>query len=301
MNNEKQWKEWDVFICHASEDKDGIVRPLARALVEEGLRVWYDEFTLTLGDHLRRSIDKGLALSRYGVVVLSPNFFAKEWPQTELDGLTARERDGVKVILPVWHNVDEPYVRRFSPTLAGRVAVSTQRGLEIVVREILNVVRLPEVRNPAKTTARAPEHDRNSEVERISSSQHIGKMPRSPPVPTIERPERGKIERERAARMSLGEYMNRLEDWFTYEEEQKEQRKMAETHHRTATKFFLDLKGFANAFIADSSDVKAAHHNRLFSCARELQQAGILIYTPTPDQLPENEKILAKRIVSKYI
>jgi hypothetical protein len=153
MNHEKQGNEWDIFICHASEDKDEIVRPLAMALVEQGLRVWYDEFTLTVGDHLRRSIDKGLALSRYGLVVLSPNFFAKNWPQTELDGLTVRERGGEKIILPVWHNVDEPYVRRFSPTLADRVAVSTQRGLESVVKEILNAMRLPEpIRKPEETT-----------------------------------------------------------------------------------------------------------------------------------------------------
>jgi len=69
---------WDVFICHASEDKDAIARPLANALSEKGLTVWYDEFTLTLGDSLRRSIDRGLAQSRYGVVILSPDFFAKE-------------------------------------------------------------------------------------------------------------------------------------------------------------------------------------------------------------------------------
>jgi len=73
--------EWDVFICHASEDKDSFVRPLAMGLQEAQLKVWYDEFTLNAGDSLRRSIDKGLAGSRWGLVVLSPYFFAKEWPQ----------------------------------------------------------------------------------------------------------------------------------------------------------------------------------------------------------------------------
>ena len=79
--------EWDVFIGHASEDKDDFVRSLAERLRHEGLRVWYDDFTLTVGDSLRRSIDRGLARSRYGVVVISPNFLRKEWPQKELDGL----------------------------------------------------------------------------------------------------------------------------------------------------------------------------------------------------------------------
>ena len=82
---------WDLFICHASEDKDTVARPLALALSEKDLTVWYDEFELVLGDSLRRKIEHGLANSRYGVVILSESFFRKEWPQRELDGLAARE------------------------------------------------------------------------------------------------------------------------------------------------------------------------------------------------------------------
>lgn len=138
---EENRREWDLFICHASEDKEEIVRPLVEALIKEGFQVWYDEFTLTLGDSLRRSIDKGLAQSKYGLVVLSPNFFAKNWPQTELDGLAARERDGEKVVLPVWHKVNREYVTNFSPTLADRFAVSTKEGINKVVEEVLRVVK----------------------------------------------------------------------------------------------------------------------------------------------------------------
>jgi len=141
-------KEWDLFICHASEDKKEIVRPLVKALIKEGFQVWYDEFTLTIGDSLRRSIDKGLAQSKYGIVILSPNFFKKNWPQTELDGLAAREREGKKVILPIWHNIDREYVMKFSPTLADRVAVSTSKGIETIVKEILKVVK------PSKTQSK---------------------------------------------------------------------------------------------------------------------------------------------------
>lgn len=85
---------WDAFVSHASEDKEPFVRALADALRTRDLRIWYDDFTLTVGDSLRRSIDRGLAHSRFGVVVLSPTFFGKEWPQKELDGLVAREVDG---------------------------------------------------------------------------------------------------------------------------------------------------------------------------------------------------------------
>lgn len=134
-------EKWDVFICHAREDKDDIARPLACALDQEGLKVWYDEFTLTLGDSLRRKIDYGLARSRYGAVILSPHFFAKEWPQRELDGFAAREDGGEKVILPIWHKLTRDYIANFSPTLADKVGVATDKGLETVAREILRVVR----------------------------------------------------------------------------------------------------------------------------------------------------------------
>lgn len=133
--------EWDVFISHASEDKEDFVRQLAERLREEGVSVWYDDFTLNIGDRLRRSIDEGLSQSRFGIVVLSHNFFVKEWPQTELDGLAIRERDGQKVILPVWLGVDHRDVAAYSPTLADRVAGRASDGLEKVVEELLKVVR----------------------------------------------------------------------------------------------------------------------------------------------------------------
>lgn len=131
---------WDIFISHASEDKDEIARPLAEALRNRGYKVWYDEFSLSLGDSLHRSINKGLIASRRGVVILSPNFFAKEWPQRELDGLVAREVTGDKTILPVWHKISADEVARLLPTMADRLAVSTSRGLEEVVREISRVI-----------------------------------------------------------------------------------------------------------------------------------------------------------------
>ena len=114
-----------MFISHASEDKDDVVRALAEELRQRGLRVWYDDFVLTVGDSLRRSIDKGLARARFGVVVLSPSFFAKEWPQRELDGLAARETSGNKVILPIWHKVSKNEVLGYSPPLADRLALNT--------------------------------------------------------------------------------------------------------------------------------------------------------------------------------
>jgi hypothetical protein len=133
--------QWDVFVSHASEDKETLVRALVTALSAAGLRVWYDEHVLRIGDSLRRSIDKGLARSRYGLVIISPAFLSKHWPQKELDGLVAREEEGEKVILPIWHGVSPADVRRASPTLADRLAVSSDRGVDEVVREVLRAVR----------------------------------------------------------------------------------------------------------------------------------------------------------------
>jgi hypothetical protein len=116
---------YDAFISHATEDKDALVRPLAELLQKNGFSIWYDEFQLKVGDSLRRSIDKGLANSRFGIVILSPNFFAKNWTQYELDGLVAKEMTGGKVILPVWHKISKDEVMQYSPSLADKVALNT--------------------------------------------------------------------------------------------------------------------------------------------------------------------------------
>lgn len=134
--------EHDLFISHASEDKDDFVRPLAETLTELGISVWYDEFQLKVGDSLRRSIDHGLASSRYGIVVLSASFFAKNWPQYELDGLVAREMRGVKVILPIWHKVTKDEVMDYSPSLADKVALnSSLLSIEEIARQLADVVK----------------------------------------------------------------------------------------------------------------------------------------------------------------
>lgn len=138
--------DWDVFISHASEDKEDLVRPLAQRLEQKDLKVWFDEFTLTVGDSLRRSIDNGLAKSRFGIVVVSPDFLRKEWPQKELDGLAAREVGEIKVILPVWHRIGAADIRRHSPMLADRLAASSSSGLDHVTEQLLKAMgRSPEL------------------------------------------------------------------------------------------------------------------------------------------------------------
>lgn len=144
--------DFDVFICHASEDKNSVARPLAQALMDKGSKVWFDEMTLSIGDSLRRKIDEGLSKSRYGVVILSPSFFAKEWPQYELDALVSRElADAAKVILPVWYNVSAADVRQYSLALSMRLAGQVNAGIEKLASELFQIIgkeetiRVPEV------------------------------------------------------------------------------------------------------------------------------------------------------------
>lgn len=134
-------KKWDVFISHATEDKEDVARPLAVALQKAGLAVWFDEFSLRMGDSLRSSIDYGLANSRYGVVILSAGFFGRHWPSQELNGLAGREVNGKKVLLPIWHKITVDEVRSYSPMLADRVAVRSDEGVDAMVAGIMEVLK----------------------------------------------------------------------------------------------------------------------------------------------------------------
>ena len=134
--------EYDIFISHSSEDKEDFVRPLVEALEAFGLKVWYDEFTLRVGDSLRQKIDHGLVKSRYGTVVLSSSFFSKNWTQYELDGMIAKEMNGHKMILPIWHKVSKTEVLNFSPTLADKVALnSSLLSIDEIANQLAEVIK----------------------------------------------------------------------------------------------------------------------------------------------------------------
>lgn len=136
--DEESDKEFDFFISHASEDKDEIVRDLADALKENGFEVWYDEFELKIGDSLRKKIDNGLSKSRFGIVIISPSFVKKNWTEYELNGMVAREMNGHKVILPIWHKISKDEVLKFSPSLADKMALNTSIH---TIQDILNSLK----------------------------------------------------------------------------------------------------------------------------------------------------------------
>jgi hypothetical protein len=118
---------YDVFLCHASEDK-GFVDPLAQALKDAGISVWYDKDLMSWGDDLRSSIDRGLVNSKYGVVVFSKAFLKKKrWTEHELNGLFAKEREGRKVILPIWHDIAQEDLAKYSLSFVDRIAMMSDR------------------------------------------------------------------------------------------------------------------------------------------------------------------------------
>ena len=132
---------YDVFISHASEDKEEFVRQFANTLTNKGLKVWYDEFTLRIGDSLRQKIDRGLAKSRVGLVVLSPSFIAKGWTNYELDGMVTRNISGEQILLPIWHKLTKQDVIDFSPSLADKVARSTAtHTIDEISNEIADLI-----------------------------------------------------------------------------------------------------------------------------------------------------------------
>jgi hypothetical protein len=132
----------DVFISHASEDKNAIARPLAEELARRGVTVWFDEYELLLGDSLRGSINHGLATSTIGVVILSHSFYAKQWTKQELAALHARLSSGERnVIVPIWHELTKVDLLKYDPLIADLRAGQSAQGVSYLADEIERVLR----------------------------------------------------------------------------------------------------------------------------------------------------------------
>jgi len=135
-------KKWDVFISHASEDKDDIAEKIVNLLEYFGIKVWYDKSILSVGDNLSKSIDIGLTNSRYGIIILSENFIKKGWTEYEFRALLNREVGKKKVILPIWHKIDKETIEKYSPFLLEKYALdSTKQKLGKIVIELIRVIK----------------------------------------------------------------------------------------------------------------------------------------------------------------
>ncbi|NVM20288.1 MAG: toll/interleukin-1 receptor domain-containing protein [Desulfobacterales bacterium] len=131
-----------AFISHDSRDKESIASPLALQLQKYMCPVWYDEYSLKVGDSLREQIEKGLKECLKCILILTPNYLSNEgWGKKEFDSVFTRELiENEKVILPVWHGVSKKEVYEYSPALADRVAANWNDGVENVARRLKRAV-----------------------------------------------------------------------------------------------------------------------------------------------------------------
>lgn len=133
--------KYDVFLSHASEDKDDIARPLALALRQRGLRVWFDEFELRIGDKLIAKLNAGINASRFGILVLSKNFFGKDWTEYELNTLETMAVTDDYILFPILHNISAEELRAYRASLATIIARSTATyTIEEIAIEIHEII-----------------------------------------------------------------------------------------------------------------------------------------------------------------
>jgi hypothetical protein len=138
LNNRNAIEKPLAFISHDSRDKDDVARELAVELTKMMCPVWYDEFSLKVGDSLREKIEMGIKECKKCVLVLSQNFLTNSgWTKKEFDSIFTRELiDEKKLILPVWYGVTKKDVYNYSPSLADVVAVNWSLGSQKVISEL---------------------------------------------------------------------------------------------------------------------------------------------------------------------
>lgn len=131
-----------AFISHDSRDKDAIARPIAVGLIQLMRPVWFDEFSLKVGDRLRESIERGIKECNKCILILSPNFLSNSgWTKTEFNSIFTRELiEETNFVLPVWCGVSKKEIYEYSPSLVDRVGVNLELGINEVVRRLYNAI-----------------------------------------------------------------------------------------------------------------------------------------------------------------
>lgn len=130
----------DVFLCHAWDDRKGAAKSLHDLLESRGVTVWFSEKDVLLGSSLLREIDKGLARSRVGIVLVTPAFLSRirgeGIAEKELSALLARD-----LLVPIVHNTTYEALRDVSPLLGSRSGLSTaEDSMAIVATKLAELV-----------------------------------------------------------------------------------------------------------------------------------------------------------------
>lgn len=129
-----------VFISHASEDKENLVRELAATLVSKGIDVWYDEYEIKPGKSIRESIDRGLSSCDIGLVIFSKKYFDKTWTIWELNGFVQKLLSSNGKLIPVYYNISHEELLKISPSLADIMGLVYKGDVKSLSKEIFDVI-----------------------------------------------------------------------------------------------------------------------------------------------------------------
>ncbi|MBL0741456.1 toll/interleukin-1 receptor domain-containing protein [Chryseolinea lacunae] len=130
--------QYDVFVSHAVEDKISIANELADRLQKTGLKVWYSGNELIIGKSIEETINKGLAQSRFGIVILSPTYLSKDWTIREFYWLINQNKN---TILPILHNITLKEIVDKYPFMADVYCIHSDKGMDYVVDAITTRIK----------------------------------------------------------------------------------------------------------------------------------------------------------------
>jgi hypothetical protein len=132
----------DCFLCHAWDDRQGPAKQLHELLVAAGVKVWFSEKDLALGAPMMRAIDRGLANSRIGLVLVTPALLARLPQESVADKELSTLLAGNQLV-PIVHNTTYAALRNVSPLLASRSGLDTSEdSMEVVAQKIAELVAL---------------------------------------------------------------------------------------------------------------------------------------------------------------
>lgn len=121
-------KEYDVFISHANKDKEDFVEELYKSLNKLGVDIFYDEKSLEWGDNWKDKILKGTQKAEFAIIVISGNFFDREWTERELtEFLNRQNRNGQKLILPILYNIAIEQLQEKYPSISDIQAIASEK------------------------------------------------------------------------------------------------------------------------------------------------------------------------------
>ena len=124
----KTLPEYDVFISHANKDKADLIEELYQSLSKLGINIFYDKESLEWGDNWKERILNGTKKAEFAIIVISENFFDREWTERELsEFLNRQNRNGQKLILPIVHNVTMQQLKEKYPNVADIQAIDSKK------------------------------------------------------------------------------------------------------------------------------------------------------------------------------